>query len=372
MDSIVILLISGLLDSMLVRLLAVHPTAVYYDVEIHYEFSRRRACRGIFMPTAFESEHSVMQINEEYVTTEDGVRLFCRIVGDADPAVLVPNASFLYNDFGRLANDRTLIFFDPRNRGRSDRVVEPQQLLRGVYHDVDDIETIRNHFGVDDIGLIGHSYLATVGVLYALSHTQHLNRLIQIGPLSPDPTKQYPAHLNGFDSTFNEVSAQLAQLGQDAKFDDPEFLAQWSTLMRTLFVTEAADVDKITWDTEGLENERPERVMRHVGEYVMSSIQRLHWSLGDLAELRVPVLTIHGRRDRQAPYGGGRDWVAVLGNARLLTVDSGAHLPWIEAPSRVFGAIDTFLGGGWPEDAEQIASAELISRHRETTAPTDE
>ncbi|HEY7284743.1 MAG TPA: hypothetical protein VH497_04815, partial [Vicinamibacterales bacterium] len=53
-----------------------------------------------------------------------------------------------------------------------------------------------------------------------------------------------------------------------------------------------------------------------------------------------------------SPYGGGLDWAASLGNARLLTVENAAHAPWIEAPDLVFGAIRTFLDGSWPTSAE--------------------
>jgi pimeloyl-ACP methyl ester carboxylesterase len=34
------------------------------------------------------------------------------------------------------------------------------------------------------------------------------------------------------------------------------------------------------------------------------------------AALRIPVLTIHGTQDRNAPFGGGREWVAHLPEAR--------------------------------------------------------
>jgi pimeloyl-ACP methyl ester carboxylesterase len=43
--------------------------------------------------------------------------------------------------------------------------------------------------------------------------------------------------------------------------------------------------------------------------------------------------------------------VRLLPNARLPTVENAAHVPWIEAPGRVFGAIRTFLDGAWPEGA---------------------
>jgi len=61
-----------------------------------------------------------------------------------------------------------------------------------------------------------------------------------------------------------------------------------------------------------------------------------------------------GTKDRSAPYGGGRDWAAMLPQGRLLTVHNAAHAPWIEAPSLVFDAIKLFLDGRWPEGAQQL------------------
>ena len=61
------------------------------------------------------------------------------------------------------------------------------------------------------------------------------------------------------------------------------------------------------------------------------------------------MLVIHGRRDRHAPYGGGKDWATLLPNARLITTENAAHLPWIESSEVVFGAIKVFLDGDWPD-----------------------
>jgi hypothetical protein len=39
-----------------------------------------------------------------------------------------------------------------------------------------------------------------------------------------------------------------------------------------------------------------------------------------------------------------------------VTVDRAAHVPWIEEPALVFGAIETFLDGRWPEMAERVTA----------------
>jgi pimeloyl-ACP methyl ester carboxylesterase len=89
---------------------------------------------------------------------------------------------------------------------------------------------------------------------------------------------------------------------------------------------------------------------------VLPSIQSLHFKDEELLGVKAPVLTIHGTRDRQAPYGGGREWALKLPDARLITVEDAAHVPWIEAPEKVFGGMETFLDGAWPEAAQVVAA----------------
>jgi pimeloyl-ACP methyl ester carboxylesterase len=89
---------------------------------------------------------------------------------------------------------------------------------------------------------------------------------------------------------------------------------------------------------------------------ILPSIQRLQLGADVLGPVQTPVLTIHGTKDRSAPYGGGREWARLLPNARLVTVDDAGHAPWIEAPEKVFGSISTFLDGAWPAAAQKVES----------------
>jgi pimeloyl-ACP methyl ester carboxylesterase len=62
----------------------------------------------------------------------------------------------------------------------------------------------------------------------------------------------------------------------------------------------------------------------------------------DVAALRVPVLTIHGTKDRNAPYGAGKEWAEALPSARLLTAEGAAHQAWVDRPELLV-AIREFL-----------------------------
>ena len=291
---------------------------------------------------------------ESYVTTQDGVRLFCRKLGDGPNAVIIPNAIYMFDDFQQLAHGRTLIFFDLRNRGNSDSVTDPQKLAGGIHQDVDDLEAVRRHFGLEKASVIGHSYLGMMVVLYAMNYPQHTGRVVQIGPAQPFAGKQYPAHLTGADATQAEVFARMGELQKERQSLSPrEFCEKTWSLLRVLLVANAANAGRVArWGYCDLPNEL--NFMRHWVQNISPSIQKLNLQADELARVQAPVLTIHGRKDRNAPYGGGREWVLVLPNARLLTVENAAHVPWIEAPEPVFGAIHAFLDGAWPEAAQIV------------------
>jgi pimeloyl-ACP methyl ester carboxylesterase len=82
--------------------------------------------------------------------------------------------------------------------------------------------------------------------------------------------------------------------------------------------------------------------LKHWMENIDPSIRALDLTR-EAGKVLSPALVIHGTRDRQAPYGGGLEWASLLPGARLLTVEGAAHVPWIEAPEMVFGAIESFL-----------------------------
>jgi pimeloyl-ACP methyl ester carboxylesterase len=296
-----------------------------------------------------------MPVTEGYVTAADGVRLFFQKVGDGRSTVVVPNAVYLFDDFKHLGAEHTCIFYDLRNRGRSDEVTDDAMLKGGVHNDVQDVEAVRRHFELEEMSVMGHSYVGTVVALYALEHPQHVSRVVQIGPAAPNMTKRYPPDLTNMDATATQVFARLAQMqNESGPSDAVEACKRAWAVLRPLYVFDQANVHKIfRMGFCELANER--NAMRYFQSHIMPTLQCLNISAADCRRASMPVLTIHGTKDRNAPYGGGLDWARSLPNARLLTVDDAAHVPWIEAPELVFGSIKTFLDGLWPESAKTVA-----------------
>jgi proline iminopeptidase len=296
-----------------------------------------------------------MPASQSYVAMSDGVRLFVETHGNGPRTLVIPNGLSLTDDFKYLAADRTLVVYDARNRGRSDTVHHRAKLARGIEQDVDDLDIVRRHLGVDRIDLLGHSYIGLMVALYAMRYPDHVNRVVQIGPMQPDPQTQYPAHLSNTDTTLAEVLARIGQLQAERNTDvvTEEACRRFWEVLRLIYVTDSKDVDKVAWGRCDLENER--NFMKYWIGSLLPSIRGLGLTAEDFAKAQAPVLTIHGTKDRSAPYGAGRDWAAMLPHARLLTVPNAGHAPWVEAPAVVFDAVRTFFDGAWPEAAQKAA-----------------
>jgi pimeloyl-ACP methyl ester carboxylesterase/ketosteroid isomerase-like protein len=230
---------------------------------------------------------------EGFVPTPDGVKLHYRKLGNGPVTLIVPLDFALYDVMKQFADIATVITYDLRGRGRSTRAQDVKTLT--IQQDVVDLETVRAHFKADKFVPVGFSYLGKMVLLYAAAHPEHVRRVVQLGPVA-------------------NVKDATAGGAVQADFGAP-----------------AADVAS-----------------------VVTSLDTVSLSAEELKKVTMPVLTIHGTSDRNAPYSGGRIWAQQLPDARLVTVTGGAHTMWLNDPVATFGAIRHFLRGEWPIGSEKV------------------
>ena len=96
-----------------------------------------------------------MPDNDGYVSTDDELQLYYRVLGDGQLTVVIPLACLLLEDLRSLAENHRLIFYDPRGRGQSDRDPDPENIWTD--YEVRDLETVRKHFGLEQMALLGRS-----------------------------------------------------------------------------------------------------------------------------------------------------------------------------------------------------------------------
>lgn len=271
--------------------------------------------------------------------------------------VIIPGHLFMFRDFQRLAAGRTLIFYDMRNRGHSEAVSDTSKI--SLQHDADDLEAVRAHFGIEKADLIGFSYLGKIVVLYATQHFNRVNRIVQIGPVAPKFGTRFPEALTAGDENAVPDPAETRKMealytNGFAKEHPKEFCEMEWKVEQQRMVGNPLNAIRIPSPCD-MENEWPIHLWPHF-EPLMASDQALDIPKEAIAKVSTPVLTIHGRKDRNAPYGGGREWDLLLPNARLITIDGAAHMSWVEFPELVFASIDVFLNGQWPKQAKIVKS----------------
>ncbi|MGH7589411.1 MAG: alpha/beta fold hydrolase [Gemmatimonadota bacterium] len=294
-----------------------------------------------------------VSVAEGYVTAEDGTRLFYKTIGDGPEQIVVPVGLFLEEALGPLANDeRRLVFYDPRGRGRSD---SPDTLRVSLDHQISDVEAIRSGLGIERMALIGWSGLGMEMVVYAMRHPDRVTRIVQVAPVAPRNTphneRAYAERERRIDQAALEHLEERSASGEFSE-DPAGYCRARSAITRVASFADperAAEVpDVCGYPNEWADNLGP------LFRALMGSFGDYDWRAG-LGSLDVPRLVIHGAADA-FPVEGSREWVEGHPNARLIVLEDAGHFPFIERPDAFFPAVDAFLDGEWPPEAQDLSS----------------
>ncbi len=302
---------------------------------------------GPGMPGPYMPEDAP-KIEEGTVTADDGVKLHFRKIGAAPLTLIIPLGFVLYDDFRQFADIATVITYDMRNRGRSQRVEDTKSLT--IQQDVRDLEAVRRHFNVEKFVPVGYSYLGMMVAMYAMEHPERVTRLVQLGPVPIRWDTQYPKTL----TEPRDSHGAPAELRELPKTTDQKVLCDARAKVSAYMLVGDPAHNVRAKSHCDLPNEWPDNFARQLDVH-WGSVKALQLSKDEIrTKLTVPVLTIHGTKDRNAPYGAGREWAATLPNARLVTIRGAAHAAWLDDPVNVFGSIRQFLRGEWPLGAEEV------------------
>lgn len=246
----------------------------------------------------------------------------------ADHAYLLPQLL-------RLGEGRELVFYDQRGGGRS-KVDDPAPITWRTH--VDDLGALVAEFALEPLTLVGYSWGGLLAMLYAIEAANRPelvppSRLILIDPAPV--TRPFRA---AFEAEFArrqqspELQRQRAELSSsDLRERDPSAYRQ--RLFELGVTGYFADPDKAHDLT-------PFRVTGRVQQSVWES-------LGDfdllplLPAIKVPTLVVHGWHD-PIPADSSIEAARAIG-ARCVVLEASGHVPYVEQPDALFGAIEQFL-----------------------------
>lgn len=295
-----------------------------------------------------------------YLEGMEGVRLFYRVEGSGPDTVVVihggPGAGMdaVRPDFGPLAQNRTVIYYDQRGGGRSTLPSDTMQL--GPDHHVGDLEAVRRFFGFRRMNIVAHSFGSLIAAEYALRHPDRLGRIVFLGATGPSRSSAAElarARFAQADSillrkVFEPMAALLSGTAQDPVAACEAYHAAGAELTASLGRLPAAG--------RGSECLMEPEALRYYFRYTAQVSPRLFgdWDYtSSLDSLAAPLLVIHGDNDPRA-LEVQRKWAAAVSRGGILIVPDAGKGAYVQQPRMVFSAIDEFFGGGWPEETELV------------------
>ncbi|HEX3868146.1 MAG TPA: alpha/beta hydrolase [Gemmatimonadaceae bacterium] len=293
-----------------------------------------------------------MSAQTGWVTTSDSARLFYRIAGHGRDTIIAIHGGpgldheSIFADFAPLAERHTVIFYDQRGGGKSTLPADTSTLV--ATRQVQDLDELRQHFGLTKVTLVAHSYGPLLAASYAIAHPDHVSRMVFFGPVPPrrgNFWERFGQSLNArLDSTQRARMARASRMmtspDGDAKQGCRDY---WAIATRPRLAEPDRTMSMIKSDlcaTDPAGIRYGNRISNHV---IMNSYG--DWDLrAALRTLNVPLLVVHGEEE-SIPMDLVDEWVTSMPHARLFEVPRAAHFTYAERPEIVWPEVEAFLGG---------------------------
>jgi proline iminopeptidase len=280
-----------------------------------------------------------------------GVVHWVRVAGSANggiPLVLLHggpggNAYPIEQSVGDgLAESLTVIFYDQRGCGRSDRPSDHDSYC--ISRLVADLEDLRSALEIDRIVPWGVSYGCQLAAEYTVAHPERVARLVLhappiCGPLHPGPWALRPASIDAVLSPSARAKLRLTLSGM---FDPIERM-----LASTEVLGSSDEAIRFLYHDTAM---TPQRIARSTAtpamnlDLALAVIGTERAELADeLAAVAVPTLVMIGLWDHHVGVDIARDLVDRLPDAVLQVFEHSAHLIDEEQPERYVAAITDFL-----------------------------
>jgi pimeloyl-ACP methyl ester carboxylesterase/DNA-binding CsgD family transcriptional regulator len=303
------------------------------------------------MPT---SEHQI-----RFCTTADGVNIAWASAGRGLPLVKTPNwlnhleldvQSFVWRRWvQRMAKRHTLVRYDARGCGLSDREVEALSLDTQLL----DLEAVVEAARLDRFVLYGASQGAAIAIEYAARHPERVSHLVLYGGYLRGARKR-----DGSGAAVEEADAmlKLVELGWGREN------SAFRQIFATQFIPESTQEQLKAFDELQRMTVTPETAAA-----ILSMMHNVDVT-ASAKRVRCPTLVMHSRGDARIPFEEGRKLASAIAGAEFVPLDSNNHilLEHQSAWERFFVVLEDFLArhGAPPTDLSVPSLGELTAAER--------
>ncbi|HZI99166.1 MAG TPA: alpha/beta hydrolase [Gemmatimonadaceae bacterium] len=241
-----------------------------------------------------------------------------------------------------LSNGHTLIRYDERGNGLSDRDAENLSFDSWI----SDLESVVDAAGLDRFPLFGISQGCAVAITYTVRHPERVTRLVLYGGFAQGVVARArnPAQLA-------EVKMIMEGIPLGWGYDNPAF----RQFFAARFLPEGTP-EQMRWFSELQRlTTSPE-----IGARLLTTASTIDVT-DVLPHVKVPVLVLHATGDAVAAFGEGRKLAALLPNARFVPLESRNHILLEQEPAwvRFVNELRSFLAEDERENHSSSATRDL-------------
>ena len=273
-----------------------------------------------------------------FCTAPDRINLAYATSGNGPPLVRVANWlthldldwkgpiwSHWFEEFSR---DHTLIRFDQRGSGLSDRSVEELSMKAWVQ----DLEAIIDDAGVDEFPLLGFCQGGSIALSYAVRHPERVSHLILFDSYSRG---NLTARASLQQKKEAKALTEMIETGWGRKDTDV-----FRRVFADLLMPEASEKEH-RWLAELQRKTATPTMAAQLWEaYHQIDVE-------DLAkQVELPTLIFHVTGDKVVPFEAGRQLASLIPDARFVPLESENHIMQPDEPAwdRFLAEVRSFIG----------------------------
>ena len=248
---------------------------------------------------------------------------------------LLYDHALLWPALSPLAAGRQVILYDQRGRGDSQAPQNP--LDARIEDDAEDVGALRRALGIRQWDVLGHSWGGGIAMLGCARDLAGTRRLVTLNAVGPTGKWMEELHATALARLDGENRATAVRLGDGALHQpDPGVQAEYA---RAVYPAWFADSSFATYFT-------PPEAASPTGSAILARLRREGYDWREqLRALSTPALVIHGERDA-LPVSVAVELSTLLPRARLTLIPDAGHMPFWEAPERLFPMVGDFLTAG--------------------------
>ncbi|MEH2111121.1 alpha/beta fold hydrolase [Nostoc sp.] len=233
--------------------------------------------------------------------------------------------------FSALSRKLQLVYFDHRGQGRSARGPKETYTLD---NNVEDMEALRQHLGLDKIVVIGGSYGGMVALTYAVRYPQNVSHLIVIATAAHSGFLKRAKEILASKGTEEQKAS--AQRLWDGNFENEEQLRQYFQVLGAMYsLRYEPTTSGIAWSRNILSVDAI--------NVAFGGFLRNYNILDQLHKITAPTLVIAGRYDWICAPEFSEEIAQAIPNADLRIFENSSHLIRADEPEALLDAIAGFL-----------------------------